>query len=162
MEIMWLPKDERKLLQGYYVTIGEFGEQHEFPLEHLMGFIKSSASDHLPPADDAQRAKKYNAWLKDRNRIITANKALEERGLIKLSHDNNVFICTYREAGPHPRLTVSLTINGYDIGRKYNSWFARTGLLYAEYRHHWIWLIGSFIGGIIATLLAQWLSKVII
>jgi len=58
---MWLPKDERKLLQGYYVTIGEVNEQHEFPLENLMGFIKSSASDHLPHADDPQRAEKYKA-----------------------------------------------------------------------------------------------------
>jgi hypothetical protein len=156
---MWLPKDERKLLQGYYVTIGEVGEQHEFPLEKLMGFIKSSASVHLPPADDPQHAKKYNVCPKDWNRVITANKALEERRLITGSHDNDIFAHIYKEAGPNPRLTFSLTINGYDLGRKYSSWWTRSGLCFAEYRHHWIWLIVSFLGGIIGALLVNWLSN---
>ncbi len=159
--IMWLPKDERKLLQGYYVTIGKVGEQHEFPLENLMGFIKSSASVHLPPADDPQHAKKYNAWLKDWSRVITANEALEERRLITSSHDNDIFIRTYKEAGPNPRLIFSLTITGYDLGRKYNSWWSRSGLWFAEYKDHWFWLIVSFLGGVIGGLLINWLSKVV-
>jgi len=125
---MWLPKDERKLLQGFYVTIGEVGKQQEFPLENLLGFIKSSTSGHLLSTDDPQRKKKYKVWQKDWDRIIIANKALEERGLIKVWHDNDIFIHTYTEAGPHPRLTVSLTITDYDLGRKYNSRLVRSGL----------------------------------
>jgi hypothetical protein len=158
---MWLPKDERKLLQGFYITIGKVDVQHEFSLDNLMGFIESNASDRLPPIDDPQYAKRYKAWLKDRNRIITATKALEERKLIKVSHDNDIFARTYIEAGPHPRLTASLTITGYDLGRKYSSWFTRTGLWFAEYKHHWIWVIGSFVSGITATLFVLWLSKVL-
>jgi len=158
---MWLPKDERTLLQGYYVTIGEVNEQHEFPLGNLMGFIKSRASDPLPPADDPQRAKKYKTWLKDWNRIITANKALEERGLINLPHENNIFTHIYKEAGTHPRLTVSLTITGYDLGRKYKSWWSWSGLWFAEYKDHWFWLIVSFLGGVLGGLLINWLSRII-
>jgi hypothetical protein len=145
-------------LQGFYITIGEVGKQHEFPLENLMGFIKSSASDHLTPANDPQRAKEYKAWLKDRNRIITATNALEEREFIKVSHDNDVFARIYIEAGPHPRLTVLLTITGYDLGRKYNSRLVRSDLWFAEYKDHWFWLILSFLGGIIGALIVNWLS----
>lgn len=150
---MWLPKDERKLLQGYYVTIGEVGEQHEFPLENLMGFIKSSASVHLTPADDPQHAKKYNAWLKDWSRVITANKALEERRLITGSHDNDIFIRTYKEVGPNPRLIFSLTITGYDLGKKYSSQYNTILLWCNEYK---IWVILSTIialAGIIISIL---------
>ena len=56
---------------------------------------------------------------------------------------------------------ISLTIDGYDLGRKYSKWFTRTGLCFAEYRSHWIWLIVSFFVGIIGTVLVNWLYKVL-
>ncbi|MFZ0034500.1 MAG: hypothetical protein WAK60_05875 [Sedimentisphaerales bacterium] len=156
---MWLPKDERRLLQGYYVTIGKVDKQHEFSSENLMTFIKSSASPHLPPPGSPQYVKKYETWLKEWNRVSIANEALEKRGLITGSPKIFVQGYTYEEAGSNPRLTFSLTISGYDLGRKYNSWFTRTGLWFAEYRHHWIWLIVSYIAGIISMLLVNWLSN---
>ncbi len=156
---MWLPKDERRLLEGYYINIGEVSKQHEFPLDDLLGFIKSNASSELPPSGHPQRIKKYKEWLKERNRIIIANRALEERGLI--THAPQVFVvgCTYEGAETNPCLTISLTISGYDLGRKYNSWVTRTGLWFAEYRYHWIWLIVSYITGIMSMLLVNWLSR---
>ena len=84
-----------------------------------------------------------------RNRAKIASKTLQRRDLIAFLHDHG------------DALTVQLSLEGYDLGRKYSSWFTRTGLWFAEYRHHWIWVIGCFVGGIIATLLVQWLSKVI-
>lgn len=155
---MWLPKDERKLLQRYYVTIGEVGKRHEFPLETLIGFIKSSTLPKLTHPDSQQYVNKDETWHKEWSRVITANKALEERGLIIGSHDNDIFIRTTKEAGPNPRLTFSLTITGYDLGRKYNSWWSQSGLWFAEYKDHWFWLIVGFLGGIIGGLFINWLS----
>ena len=60
-------------------------------------------------------------------------------------------------------IEVSLTMEGHDLGRKYNCWWLRSNLWYAEYiKNHWIWVIISFFGGILSTLLLQWLSKVIV
>jgi|GEM_PF-2855704 len=64
--------------------------------------------------------------------------------------------------GPHAHIRVSLTPEGIRVGQIYNSCWLRSNLWYSEYiKNHWIWLIGSFSAGIIATLIAQWLSKVI-
>jgi hypothetical protein len=149
---MWLPKDERRLLEGYYVNIGEVSKQHEFPLDDLLGFIKSNASGHLPPASDSQQyVEEFKAWLKDRNKVIIANKALEKRGLITSPN---------LELEPSAPITISLSITGYDLGRKYNSWWSRSGLWFAEYKDHWFWLIVGFLGGIIGALIVNWLSNV--
>ena len=145
---MWLPKDERKLLQGYYSTICEVCRQHRFSSEDLLGLIKSTASVHLPPAGEPQYVEKFKAWLYDSNRIKVANKNLKERGFIA-SSDN-------LDSSP---ITISLTITGYDLGRKYNSWWSSSGLWFAEYKDHWFWLILSFLGGIIGALIVNWLSK---
>ncbi|MFA5239428.1 MAG: hypothetical protein WC476_06945 [Phycisphaerae bacterium] len=159
---MWLPKDERRLLQGYYVTIGEVSKQHEFPLDDLLGFIKSNVSGHLPPASDWQQyIEEFKTWLKDRDRISIANEALEKRGLITGSHIPQVFVagCAYDNAESNPRLTFSLTISGYDLGRKYNSWWSYSNLWYAEYiKNHWIWVIVAFLAGIIGPRLVNWVS----
>ncbi len=148
---MWLPKDERLLLRRYFVKIGEVNKQHDFSLDDLLGFIKSKeSSHHTPSADDPQDVEGYKAWLKDRNRVIIANKALEKRGLITSPN---------LELGPSEPITISLTVTGYDLGRKCNSWWSRSGLWFAEYKEHWFWLIVSFLGGIIGALIVNWLSK---
>ena len=85
-----------------------------------------------------------------RERAKTASKILGRRNLIAFFHNHG------------DALTVQLSLEGHDLGRKYSSWWLRSNLWYAEYiKNHWIWLIGSFIAGIIATSIAQWLSKVI-
>ena len=145
---MWLPKDEGKLLQGYYFTIGEVGRQHSSSTEDLLDLIKSTASVHLPPAGDPQYVKKFKAWLHDSNRIEVANKNLKERGFI-VSSDN-------LDSAP---ITISLTITGYDLGRKYDSLFERNYLFFKEYKDHWCWLILGFLGGIIGALIVNWLLK---
>jgi len=55
---------------------------------------------------------------------------------------------------------INLTLKGLDLGRKYDSFWIRSGLRFKEYKDHWIWLIVSFLGGIIGGLLISWLSKV--
>jgi hypothetical protein len=161
---MWLPKDERRLLQGYYANIGQYDRDKCFhnsawgPVINSI-FIKYNANRVKTCGEDAQVAqvgtnnaaliKKMAQILKDEKVITETNKILEARGLIRLRGDQTT----------NSIIGIMLTLNGYDLGRKYNSWFTRTGLLFAEYKHHWFWLIVSFLGGIIGTLIVNWLSK---
>ncbi len=54
---------------------------------------------------------------------------------------------------------MQLSLEGNDLGRKYSSWWTRSGLWFTEYGNHWIWIIVSFLGGVIGGLLINWLSK---
>lgn len=139
---MWLPRDERKLLACYFRDLG--------------------APDKF---------KKYKNVSK---RAIAANRNLNQRGLIhfqeitpdstyKVYHEPtegdlaNLLADTEVDENPS-KCFISLTLNGFDLGRKYSCWFTRTGLAYEEYKKHWIWLIVSFLLGILATLIVSWLT----
>jgi hypothetical protein len=79
--------------------------------------------------------------------VVTANRVLSDRKLVR-----------YREAGE--AIEISLSVEGYDLGRKYNCWWLWIKLWYAEYiKNHPICVIASFFSGIFATLLVQWLSE---
>jgi len=165
IEIMWLPKDERRLLEGYYVKIGEPGKEKWFEVPSWIPVIeslrvkrsargvkgygqsdqKASEHDKLDPKDPA---KSMREWIKRTSRVHIANAALQARKLIGL-HDHQ----SQAEVKG-----ISLTIEGYDLGRKYSSWWTWSGEGFAEYKNHWIWLIVSFAGGIIVALLVNWLS----
>lgn len=132
---MWLPKDERKLLELYYKKIGE-PEKMEFIEENNL--IKT-----IFPKCDTQHqesSNNYKKWLEGKSRVATANKVLSERKFIK-----------YREAGIS--IELSLSIEGYDLGRKYSSKLHTFLLLCNEYK---VWiilgLIISFVGVLIAIL----------
>ncbi|MCH8119927.1 MAG: hypothetical protein IIC00_09390 [Planctomycetes bacterium] len=81
-----------------------------------------------------------------RNRTKIASRMLLQRNLLAFFNDQ------------HDAVTVQLTLDGYDLGRKYSSWWTRSGLWFAEYKNHWIWIIVSFLGGVIGGLLINWLS----
>ncbi len=142
---MWLLKDERKTLRKYYSCL---------PNLDTTGYFT-----HL-----SQRA--YNA-----------TRNLIERGLIheiKEGGEEHIeYLANYFAAdemdmknflsSPEDEFTENMclefTLKGYDLGRKYDSWWSRTGLWYSEYKGHWMWLIVAFLGGIISTLIVNWLSK---
>ena len=179
---MWLPKDERHLLLGYYVNIFNIHDRN------VCGYIDSpkwfERSDWITilakpcwipiltpwlvkraarkisvygdrnktsPSEDksmTQFQKEVKTHIKLNRRPEISNAGLEKRKLInvqKHEHCNGV-------AG------ISLTIEGRDLGEKYSSWWTRSGLLFAEYKNHWIWIIVSFFGGVVGALLINWLS----
>jgi len=87
-------------------------------------------------------------FSEDNHGLNVANKAIEQRDLIKIrrhEHESDV-------------VGIILTISGYDLGRKYNSWLTRSGLWFVEYKDHWFWLILGFFGGIMGGILVNWLS----
>ena len=82
-----------------------------------------------------------------RNRVKIASKTLKQRDLLDFLNDQK------------DAMTVQLSLQGYDLGRKYSSWWIRTGLWFEEYKNHWIWVVVSFLGGVVGALLINWLSR---
>lgn len=161
---MWLPNDERCLLRGYYAQLHDvdverwFSAESWFPVldgKETTGKIPEYGHEVEPkgPSVIAQETKEYlnkarRIYQNKASRIEVANNILSQRGFIKFSKHETV----------DSVFGVSLTIDGYDLGRRYSSWFERSGLWFREYREHWIWLIVAFAGGIIGAVLLDCLK----
>jgi hypothetical protein len=160
---MWLPTDERRLLSGFYKLIGEVGKDRPYHESDLMPLLdrhpkfdevteygkSSSTSEGLMTKDDLESLKKgIKVAIEQKTRVERANKMLAARGLVTLrphQHEHGVIL-------------IGLTLEGYDLGRRYRSFWARTGLWFEQIRKHWISVLASFVFGIIGTLLTQRLA----
>jgi hypothetical protein len=165
--VMWLPKDERRLLQGYYLKLKQAGKElHIEKINNWVPVMKSLCVKHAmnqfeKPQEHSNNSEDSDDGLDGLKKgipeffeINLVNIALKERGLINTKE-------TIGATSP-PR-SISLTTNGYDLGRKYNSLWLRIKLWYEEYiKSHPIWLISSFLGGVITGLLVNWLSKILV
>jgi hypothetical protein len=159
---MWLPREERRLLVFYRAYDADLsGQAAVFSLDKLRpltagrlrfkkiialateaGAEKGTECDQ--PKDPAASMK---SWLKDKATVEYANKRLHERALIE-----------YRERGTG-QYEVRILLAGWDLGDKYMSWWSRSGLWFREYKDHWVWLIVSFLGGVLGALIVQSLSN---
>ena len=159
---MWLPKDERKLLSFYYRQIKAVEVAQKFEIRDL---IKASGRKEQFGQPKAKR----KIILDTFNTVQNVNNLLSQRGLITWENINANSISAARLydhttseelfENTKVNLSITLTIKGYDLGRKYSSWWTRSGLWFAEYKNHWIWIIISFLGGVLGALLINWLSK---
>lgn len=129
---MWLPKDERKLLKCYYNKSKKTRKTFEIGIPEVMkilGFREDKAS--VPSTN-----KMFDITL-------NANAILKDRELIHFEHEQEDL----------SRIKISLTLKGYDLGRKYSSKLHTFLLLCNEYK---VWiilgLIISFVGVLIAIL----------
>ena len=98
---MWLPKEERKLLKCYYNKSKKTRETFEIGIPEVMkslGFRqdKASASSTNETFDIA----------------LDANAILKDRELIHCKHE-------YEDQS---KLKIRLTLEGYDLARKYSFW----------------------------------------
>ena len=158
---MWLPSDERRLLAGYCVHIGEVGESKGFPRSELCKLLQwwlcrpqriweygdADAPRNMPMELNETTAESVNRYFNEINRLAVANKHLAERKLITITkHETEeVFF-------------ITLTIEGYDLGRKYaNSWVS-SGVWFHEYQNHWLWLIFATIGGGLLSKAIDWIG----
>lgn len=151
---MWLPKDERYLLQGYWHLINEINVEKTFS-EFALVPLLSSPKNWKKIKENSQDEKITNEELRDalnkRLRVSKANECLAERKLIELKSDRQ-----------HDRFcTLNLTIGGFDLARKYSSWWECSGLWFASLKDHWIWWLCSFvgIGGILGALIIEVINK---
>jgi len=161
---MWLEWDERRLLAGYYFSICDVEVENAYCVGEIARLLtygkyrrRIPGYGHEPPSqlktDDSFDALKRDIprYIQSTRRVELANKRLAERQLIHVKphqHDKNVVV-------------VSLTLNGFDFGRRYCSWFQRSGLRFSEYRNHWIWLIVALLGGGIASKAIELLFKLL-
>jgi len=168
--MMWLPTVERKLLAFYAMYDSEFRDSeidHSFaeirPVLHMkFRDIKEytngladrkkrtnceSETDDAPETNMSSSERKYMKWLRDLGAIESANTRLHERNLIQ-----------YIERGQHC-YGITLKLSGWDLGNQYNCWFTRSGLRFREHKDHWIWIVISFLSGILGGALVNWVSQ---
>ena len=157
---MWLPKDERRLLAGYYALIGAVGVEKAYHLSALARLLRfrghrssvpeyGESEDSTENCDDLESLKReINRDIDARIQIEKANTLLTARGLIT---------CTPRQHEIDV-VVIGLSVDGYDLGRRYSRWFSSTGLWFNEYRNHWMWLILAFFGGAFGNRLIEWVG----
>lgn len=143
---MWLPKDERYLLRGYWHLINEFNVEKDFSEFELVPLLSSPKNWKKIKEDSGDEKKPKKDTFNKRIRVSKANDCLYERKLINLR--TNGCYCT-----------LSLTMNGFDLARKYSSWWERYGLWFASLKDHWIWLLCSLIGCILGALIIEVIKK---
>jgi len=161
--MMWLPKDERRLLAGYYSLIGEIGTEKVYrfgDLARLLRFRghKSSVPEYgdsdrsSTQTDDLETMKREAVKYIDAcNRIEKANTLLAARGLIKFTpHQHEIHV-----------VVVGLSVDGYDLGRRYSNLLEASGLWFQEYRNHWVWLIAAFFGGAVGVKMIEWIGSLL-
>lgn len=133
---MWLPRDERRVLAFYYRKnpngSGSYSPDDLRGLDLLLLFSREEGSPE-DPSTHMQTVEQINIALRNRD--------LLKYDLIRSG-----------------TMRIDLTPEGMRLGRKYNSWFASSGLWFAEYKDHWLWFVLSFLGGIIGVLLVNWFS----
>jgi len=150
MDTFYLPKEERRLLAGYFRMFGDVGNEEAYregTLARLLRGAKTVPSyedDSETPEPDMEKLKAaIKRLITGRRQVEAANRRLLARGLIRLSRHESVADV----------VVVSLTLEGFDLGRRYATWFTSTQLLFREYKDHWLWLLLGVIGGMLGTLI---------
>jgi len=175
---MWLPRDERHVLLAYYTNIFDSNDRNVaryletakwFRSDDWMDVLRSPqwmpmvspvlerkqarrinahGAGVSPSGGDTVSKQRIRATIQLQRRLGIANTHLKNRQLVEITpHESETGV-----AG------VLLTLEGYDLARRYSHWFERTGLWFREYRDHWISMVVSFIGGVLGALAVQWLS----
>jgi len=125
---MLLPKEERKLLKCYFNKSKKTRKTFEIGIPEVMkilGFREDKAS---APATDKMFDITFNA-----------NAILKDRELIHFEHEQEDL----------SRFKISLTLEGYDLGRKYSSKLYTFLLLCNEYK---VWIILGLIISVVSVL----------
>jgi len=148
---MWLEKDERRLLREYYRQLGSVDTSKLYQENKWLEVLKYGRSSGAIAEWDEKEEEvditiaEYIKWSR---RLRAANHRLVKRGLIRIQKHQAV----------DDVFDVQLTIDGYDLGRRYSSFLGWTGLWFQAYREHWLWLLAAAVGGGIVTWLLSLLK----
>lgn len=154
---MWLTKDERNLLIGYYKTV-EDGSQGSIlgsntynrnEMKRLLSGKGAGSRVNPVTANSSQEVIREVAKLLQIDaQQKRANELLAARNLIE-------YTPSQPELGSSS-VTIALTLNGLDLGRKYSRFLARSGMWFREYKDHWIVFLLAVVGGSISARLLNW------
>lgn len=126
---MWLPKDERTLLAFCCTKISRGEAPFNLTHQELIRELKGKR--------------------------VEADKQSIHETLFKLQNRN---LIRWGSCADGNSVGITLSQQGHDLGQKYNSWWSRSNLWYAEHvKNHWIWLFVCFIGGVLIAQLINWL-----
>jgi hypothetical protein len=142
---MWLPKDERETLRKYHSYINNTSE-----VEHFIN-LSERAYDVTINLIERGLIREIKQGSEENIEYLSTWVAGDEINL------EGFLSCSKEDTGKETILKFNL--KGLDLANRYDNWFMRTGLWFAEYKDHWFWLIFGFLGGIIGALLVNWLSK---
>ena len=153
---MWLPKDERRLLSYYYNEISKIND-----IEMRKVFTLEDLTKALGKKERPQTQKNL---IGDYSEVEALNTLLSKRDLItweeyRADGNGKLTISLYADSTNNPHLNrtlkylITLTIAGYDLGRKYCS-KPYTILLWCEEYKFWIILgvIISFVSVLVMIL----------
>jgi hypothetical protein len=166
---MWLPKDERKLLVFYFrnlsdtdvcknygnVSMRVIAANRKLKERGLIDFYKYTK-------DTIERANKYNSMTKEERKYRWTDFTTEwELQSLQPIHDDLAhFFPDSEEAECKSTFFANLTLEGLDLGRKYNGWWYKTGgMWWAEYKGHWFWTIAGIIVSFLLGLLTGKLTS---
>jgi len=148
---MWLQsKDERVTLRKYHYYLHDVNEVVCFTGLSERAY---NATHNLIERGLIYEIEANSIKCKDRVEYMSA-----------LQYDKEVnlegFLATSETDEVAEKIMLKFTLKGLDLACKYDNWLIRSGLWFAEYKNHWIWLIVSFFGGVIGGgVLVNWLSK---
>ncbi len=115
---MCLPRDERRLLRYYHKNRDQVGKERNYSLEDLVVVLYcrnfKEESDHIKRESQRKTLENLNEnvqrYSEQYNRVRSANEALQQRGLVVLTPKEDSQL-----------ITLSLTVQGDDLGRNLNS-----------------------------------------
>lgn len=126
---MMLIKDERKTLLKYYHYLQD--------TQKYLRFIDISERTYNSTYNLIKRGLLNE--IRGGNELLIAFVAKDPINL-------NNFLASSEEDIECADITLRLTLEGYDLATKYDSWWFKTGgMWWAEYKGHWFWTIGGII-----------------
>lgn len=127
--MMLLSKDERKTLLKYYHHLQD---THEY-----LRFIALSKRTYNST---------HNLIKRGLLNVIQGGNELTIAFMVKDYINLNNFLASSEEDIECADITLHLTLDGYDLASKYDSWWYKTGgMWWAEYKGHWFWTIAGII-----------------
>ncbi len=179
---MWLPKDERHVLAAYYANVFDLEDRNVtryldsekwfrlnnwtsvlrppqwIPVASLW-LVQRRARQIRTYGDSVTRNSGEDIWSGDGARIIAKTiQVMKRLEVANARLQGRQLVAIHPHQSEHGVAGIRLTLQGYDLARRYSRWFGRTGLWFREYKDHWLWLIVSFLGGIVGALVVQWLA----
>ena len=144
---MWLLKDERETLLKYYNYLQNTQE--------YMRFVSLSARAYISTRNLIGRGLVHEI-IEGGPEHVESLTAFIAKDPINLHN----FLTSSEDDIECNNITLRLTLEGYDLGSKYNSWWYKTGgMWWAEYKGHWLWTIAGIIISFLLGLLTGKLTS---